>query len=97
MGQIKDGLRHGIGKLLFADGSFYHGFWKDDVPFGFCRLFKTNGDVYEGGCSKFRAHGKGTIYSADGYVYNGEWENDMKHGIKKNKFKGERGGERVCY
>lgn len=84
-GHIKDIqgnlIRHGLGKLLFQDGTLYEGYWKEDAPFGFGRLIKANGDVYEGGVNGYKASGKGVLYSLDGYIYNGEWENDKKNGI----------------
>ena len=44
---MKDNKRHGKGKQIFADGGYYEGYWKDDIPFGIGRLIRNNGDLYE--------------------------------------------------
>ena len=54
MGQIKSNKRHGKGVCLLQDGSFYEGFWKDDIPYGYGRIIKTNGSFYEGMCYNFK-------------------------------------------
>ena len=33
-GQIKDGKRHGLGKMIYSDGDVYEGYWKDDELHG---------------------------------------------------------------
>lgn len=88
--------RHGRGKFLFSDGAFYQGYWKNDIPFGFGRLIRVNGDSYEGMCQNFKANGKGTFTDFKGqYMYKGDWVEDKKNGqgeeiVKGNyKYKGE--------
>jgi hypothetical protein len=40
--------RHGRGFMLWADGSKYEGYWKNDKASVRGKLFHANGDVYEG-------------------------------------------------
>lgn len=41
-------LKHGRGKLLLKNGALYEGYFKNDIPFGYCRYILPNGDMYEG-------------------------------------------------
>ena len=34
IGKLKNGLRHGLGRFVSVDGSFYEGSWSDDVREG---------------------------------------------------------------
>jgi hypothetical protein len=43
---MKDNLRIGRGKYMFLGGSFYEGYWKDDMPYGFGRIINASGDYY---------------------------------------------------
>jgi hypothetical protein len=41
-------MRHGAGKQYWTDGSFYEGYWKNNMANGKGRLIHADGDVYEG-------------------------------------------------
>jgi hypothetical protein len=43
-----DDNRHGFGKCLNIDGSYYEGFFKSDQYYGVGRLIYHDGDYYEG-------------------------------------------------
>ena len=44
----KNGLKHGVGRLRFADGSTYEGFFKDGFFHGLGTLVLTDKTKYEG-------------------------------------------------
>lgn len=44
----KNGLKHGIGRLKFADGSIYEGKFKEGVFAGLGKLTLQDGSKYEG-------------------------------------------------
>ena len=41
-------VREGRGKQVWADGSLYEGYWKNDKANGHGRLIHADGDVYQG-------------------------------------------------
>jgi hypothetical protein len=82
-GQMKNGLRHGRGTQVWADGSKYEGEWRDDKTNGYGRLIHSDGDVYEGEWINDTAYGIGKYYHSQGAVYEGQWENDYQEGKGK--------------
>ena len=59
-----NGLKHGQGKLIFEDGAFYEGEFKDDKMHGKGVLFYSPGHpAYEGDWSNDMFHGKGVLYN----------------------------------
>ena len=44
----KDAKRQGFGSCVYPDGSFYEGYWKDDMHHGLGRKVYFNGDIYTG-------------------------------------------------
>merc|ERR1719460_2221381 len=61
VGQMKNGKKHGFGKLTWADGEVYVGEWKDDNRDGKGKLTLADGDVYVGEYKDDKKHGKGTF------------------------------------
>jgi hypothetical protein len=45
---------------MLKEGGLYEGFFKNNKAYGYCRLVKENGDIYEGMNLHFKAHGRGT-------------------------------------
>jgi hypothetical protein len=43
--------------LIWANGSFYEGYWRNDKANGNGRLIHADGDVYEGEWRDDKAHG----------------------------------------
>ena len=69
------GLRHGMGKQIYAyDGSIYEGEFVDGFVHGQGRMVFADGGVYDGGFEKGKMHGEGTYTFADGSVRRGVWE-----------------------
>ena len=52
-------VRDGKGKQIWADGSLYEGYWRNDKANGRGRLIHADGDVYEGEWKDDKAHGYG--------------------------------------
>lgn len=55
VGQLKNNLKHGRGKLFWPDGSIYEGQWDNDISTGRGRLIHADGDYYEGEWSNSKA------------------------------------------
>ena len=60
IGDIIDGKKQGKGKLIFTDGSYYEGNFKDDL-FNGKGIFVRNDCIYKGDFLNGRKHGKGKI------------------------------------
>ena len=56
-----DGKRDGIGKLTFADGSYYHGHFKRNLFDGEGNYVSITGVTYEGGWKDGQRSGKGIV------------------------------------
>eukprot|EP00831_Metopus_contortus_P047076 TRINITY_DN378_c0_g1_i2.p1 TRINITY_DN378_c0_g1~~TRINITY_DN378_c0_g1_i2.p1 ORF type:complete len:205 (-),score=55.59 TRINITY_DN378_c0_g1_i2:130-744(-) len=57
--------RDGKGVMVWADGSRYDGFWKNNRANGRGRLLHADGDVYEGTWLDDKAHGTGKYIHND--------------------------------
>lgn len=64
-GGWKDGLRHGQGKAVLADGSVYVGEFKSDLPNGHGILTEVNGDRSEGEFADGLKNGKFAVFYHD--------------------------------
>ena len=79
-GEIKNGTRHGKGKMVCTDGSYYDGEWFSGLYHGQGRYINVSGDIYQGDWLQGKREGKGLQQNKDGYLYRGEWRNDLQHG-----------------
>ena len=79
-GKFLDGLRHGSGSSIYANGDKYVGRWRGDVREGKGTCTFASGSVYEGLWSNDVFHGHGRLTSPDGCVYEGEWVSGRRHG-----------------
>ena len=66
--QSHDGLRHGQGTQMWANGTKYIGHWYNDKANGQGRLIHSDGDSYEGEWFNDMAHGFGKFERHDGKV-----------------------------
>ena len=80
VGSLKNGLRHGTGKMTRVNGATYEGEWHEGARHGTGRFSDGTGTVYEGQFQNDKRHGKGKIVWSDGRIYDGEWEDDQRHG-----------------
>jgi len=89
-GQWKDGLRHGMGKLLITigtrKGETYEGEWFLDKEHGRGKFIYASGNTYEGEFRNGTLHGMGKYLWTDGNIYEGIWEYGNMHGIGVEMF-----------
>uniref|UniRef100_F6ZDX4 Uncharacterized protein n=1 Tax=Ciona intestinalis TaxID=7719 RepID=F6ZDX4_CIOIN len=80
-GEWLKGKKHGHGKLLMGDGSYYEGEFKDGEIDGHgYRKWERTGDDYSGEFLKGELHGHGVMNYNDGSQYRGEFCNNQRHG-----------------
>ena len=65
-GQYKKGKRHGKGKQIWSDSTYYEGTWYNDMADGYGFLIHDTGDYYIGEWKEEKAHGYGEYTSIDG-------------------------------
>ena len=83
-GEIKDSKRDGYGKLIFENGIYYIGQWKNDMKHGKGTLYKKdNSLIYEGDFENDKYNGFGKLNEENGDYYIGEWKDGLKHGLGK--------------
>ncbi|CAI5782802.1 Hypothetical predicted protein [Podarcis lilfordi] len=87
-GEWKQGRKHGHGKLLFKDGSYYEGEFVDgEIKGNGLRYWASTGNTYSGQFLFGELHGHGVIRYADGGKYEGEFSYGMRegHGLLTDK------------
>ena len=83
IGEMKDNLRNGKGKMLFNNNDerrLYEGQWKNDLFDGEGKLIWKTGNYYDGDWKKGIKDGKGKFHKTPRETYNGDWKNDKKDG-----------------
>lgn len=81
VGQLRNGKQEGYGKLIYKDGTFYEGEWKDNIPHGKGAFYYPNkGYKFECTYVDGKKHGKARYVSlADDRVLKEEqWSNGNK-------------------
>ncbi|XP_063001600.1 MORN repeat-containing protein 1 [Elgaria multicarinata webbii] len=87
-GEWKQGKKHGRGKLLFKDGSYYEGEFADgEITGNGFRYWTSTGNTYSGQFLVGEIHGHGVIQYADGGKYEGEFSYGVRegHGLLTDK------------
>ncbi|XP_018408585.1 PREDICTED: MORN repeat-containing protein 1 [Nanorana parkeri] len=80
-GEWKDGKKHGHGKLLFRDGSYYEGeFIHGEITGNGLRYWATSGNKYSGEFEEGELHGHGVMHYKDGGRYEGEFVFGIREG-----------------
>ena len=82
-GQMKDFLKHGMGKQFFCNGSHYEGTWdQDKMTATQCKFYDSqNGNYYIGSIENSKKNGKGKFFDAEkNEIYEGSFQNDKKQG-----------------
>jgi hypothetical protein len=74
------GMRHGKGRLTFANGDVYQGDFADDQMHGQGRYMYSNRSIYDGSFVEGQQHGSGTYEWAVGTRYVGPFANGQPHG-----------------
>lgn len=70
-GESQDGRKHGMGKLLWPDGSVYHGQFRDDKMHGDGFHLTKDGYQYRGQWQDGKMHGHGICTFPSGKQYEG--------------------------
>ena len=83
-GQIKNGKKHGKGKMIYSDELIYEGDWVNDIKQGVGRLETADKSIviYEGQFLNNVFHGDG-IYNDGEATYEGKFLNGVFHGKGK--------------
>ncbi|KAM4703196.1 MORN repeat-containing protein 1 [Rhinophrynus dorsalis] len=80
-GEWKSGKKHGLGKLLLKDGSFYEGEFLDgEITGNGRRYWASNGNTYSGEFQAGELHGHGVMQYKDGGRYEGEFVFGIREG-----------------
>uniref|UniRef100_A0A8C9A1E0 MORN repeat containing 1 n=1 Tax=Prolemur simus TaxID=1328070 RepID=A0A8C9A1E0_PROSS len=79
-GEWKGGKKHGVGKLLFKDGSYYEGEFVDgEITGEGCQHWAWSGNTYSGQFVLGEPQGRGVLkYKAGGY-----YEGEVSHGLRE--------------
>jgi hypothetical protein len=84
VGEFKNGMMHGKGKITMGDdGRVYEGEWKNDNYHGNGKFMWTDGEMYEGDWENHKLHGNGKYTWADGRVFEGDFINNFMNGEGK--------------
>ena len=75
----KQKLRHGIGKLIWPNHSYYIGNFENNVCSGHGFLMLNEDEIKEGEWKNDQLNGNVSI-TMKNYIYNGEFLNDLPHG-----------------
>lgn len=83
-GEWSKGKKHGHGKLVMADGSFYEGQFVDGEIQGHgFRRWASSRNEYTGQFVKGELNGHGIMVYGDGSHYEGEWQDNKREGEGK--------------
>ena len=81
-------LAEGRGFLYFSSGTYYYGYFKNDVfQEGFGKSINKKGSIYIGHFKEGSANGIGVLTSYNGNVYKGYWTNNKLDGFGSVKIK----------
>ncbi|XP_046895291.1 MORN repeat-containing protein 1-like [Hypomesus transpacificus] len=89
-GQWDMGEKHGHGKLLMKDGSYYEGdFSHGEIEGNGKRFWAKTGHTYSGQFSKGELHGYGAMERANGERYEGEFSSGLRdgHGFLEDQYR----------
>ncbi|XP_066493500.1 MORN repeat-containing protein 1 [Tiliqua scincoides] len=87
-GEWQQGKKHGYGKLLFKDGSYYEGEFADgEITGNGLRYWASTGNTYSGQFLFGELHGHGVIQYQDSGKYEGEFSFGLRegHGLLTDK------------
>ncbi|XP_019906974.2 MORN repeat-containing protein 1 isoform X2 [Esox lucius] len=80
-GEWNMGKKHGLGKLLMKDGSYYEGeFTQGEIEGTGSRFWAKTGDFYSGQFSAGELHGCGVLQKSNGERYEGEFSHGLRDG-----------------
>jgi hypothetical protein len=82
-GELKDGKKHGKGKMIYTNDDVYDGEWHLGKRQGKGKQTFGIGGSYDGQWKDGKITGNGTVVHVDGDVYEGELKDGEKHGQGK--------------
>ncbi|KAJ8022140.1 MORN repeat-containing protein 1 [Holothuria leucospilota] len=86
-GEWKEGKKHGHGKLVMTDGSYYEGeFINGEIEGHGFRKWATTGNTYSGQFCNGELNGFGIMTYGTGAVYEGEFQSNKREGRGVMKF-----------
>lgn len=77
IGQFEEGLRQGVGLIVFSDGSFYEGTFANGTAEGNGRLFYSDDAYYVGMFKNGKKHGAGVYYGPNREVIKAVFKDDF--------------------
>ena len=83
MGQVKNGIAEGWGKVVTKQGDYYEGFFISGVLDVYCRQLSRTGKYYEGGLKHGHRHGKGFLVDSARIRIECTWEQGTPMGLTK--------------
>lgn len=72
-GELRDGVRHGTGRLEWIDGRVYEGDFREGKIHGYGKMSVPDGEVYTGTFDNEVRHGYGNLVFPNGDVYEGSF------------------------
>lgn len=72
-GELRDGVRHGTGRMEWIDGTVYEGDFREGKIHGNGKMSNPNGEVYTGTFDNEIRHGYGNLILRNGDVYEGSF------------------------
>lgn len=86
VGEYRDGMFHGQGKVTYRNSDSYIGEFKQDAPHGYGTFLRFDGSKHVGEFVRGQVNGRGTEYGADGSVLrSGLWEHSVFVGPESQK------------
>ena len=80
LGDIANGLRHGLGVMVYKSGRRYEGSWLQDKRSGSGLEVFANGHSYSGGYNNGKHHGQGLYRWSPDESYAGDFVNGLRQG-----------------
>lgn len=72
-GELRDGVRHGTGRMEWIDGTVYEGDFREGKIHGSGKMSDPDGEVYTGTFDSEIRHGYGNLVFQNGDVYEGSF------------------------
>jgi len=88
VGEMRDGLPEGRGRLDLRSGAYLEGIWKAGLLEGEGVSLDERANRYEGAFVAGRAHGRGRLLARDGSIYEGDFRDGLRHGSGTTRLPG---------
>lgn len=85
VGDMRDGLAHGSGRLVLRDGETFEGEWRHGVLHGRGMHLEAGGNRYEGTFADGNRHGEGRLMLVTGVIHEGTFRDGMLDGPARTR------------